>query len=239
MLGAAGASERVVPNVAAAQAAERAAKGPRPRRSVRWNMGGDLGAGRERRHCGARRRRGAHHRGRCLPRATVMRHFRSGTLSISPLPIGVGAPPLEAGLVPLTGGAQARTAGPASAGGTAVAVTAIAVPAEEEDLAARRTRAGHEPQRFQAPSARARGSGPTRAGVRSRCRWIASALLDSAEGSELQLRALTLSPCRRLTTRERPPGQFPADPHAVGEASRITRFLVIANTCFCDARGGT
>jgi hypothetical protein len=74
-----------------------------------------------------------------------MRHFRSGTVSISPLPIGMGVPPLEAGLVPLAGGEHARATCGTGAGRAAVAVTAIAMPAEEEDLPARGPCAGHEP----------------------------------------------------------------------------------------------
>jgi len=133
-----------------------------------------------------------------------MRHIRAEALAVSPLASRVRAPPVEAPLVPLPGGAEAGTTGLASASRPAVAVAPVTAEAEEEDLAARCPRAGHELQRFQAPSARARGSGPPGSGVRSPSRWIASALLDSAEGSELQLRAFTLSPCRPLTTRERP-----------------------------------
>ena len=114
-----------------------------------------------------------------------MRHFLAPALAIPLLTLGVAALPLAAGLVPPPRGKQARLAGRPSAGRAAVAVTSVAVPAQEEDLTARQPRAGHEPQGFQAPLSEARGSGPTALGMRSPSRWIASALLDSAEGSEL------------------------------------------------------
>jgi DNA replication protein DnaC len=67
-------------------------------------------------------------------------------LAVSGLPGGVRDPPVDARLVPAPGRAQARAPGLARAGRPAVTVAAIAAEAEEEDLAARRPRAGHEPQ---------------------------------------------------------------------------------------------
>jgi hypothetical protein len=191
VLGAASAGERVVPDVPALSAAAGAAELSRPRRGVGRSMGGDLGAGESRRHHGAGRRRRAHHRGRGPPLATVMRHLLS-PLAIAALPLSVAEPSLTARLVPAPGSEQARPPRRSSAGRPAVAVAVVATPAEEEDLTARRPRADHEPQGFQAPSARA-GTGPGSGGVRSPYRWIAGALPEPAEGSELQLRALILS----------------------------------------------
>jgi len=67
-----------------------------------------------------------------------MRHFRASALSISPLPIRVGVPSLDAALVPAPGRAEARAAGRAGARSPAVPVTTVAAPAEEEHLPARR-----------------------------------------------------------------------------------------------------
>lgn len=75
-----------------------------------------------------------------------MRHIRAEPLAVSPLACGVRDPPVEAPLVPLTGSAEAGTTGLASAGRPAVAVAPVTAEAEEEDLAARYPRAGHEPQ---------------------------------------------------------------------------------------------
>jgi hypothetical protein len=75
-----------------------------------------------------------------------MRHFRVVALAIPPLALRVTAPPLAAGLVPPTGGEQARAPRRPTAALAAVAVAAIAVSAEKEDLAARGTCAGHESQ---------------------------------------------------------------------------------------------
>ena len=191
VLGAAGAGERLVANVAALDTASGAAEPWRPRGSVRRSMGRDLGAGRSRRHRGADRRRGAHHRGGGHPLATVMRHLLS-PLSISTLALGMAAPPFSARLVPSPRREQARPARRRSAGRPAVAVPVIAAPAEEEDLTARRPRAGHEPQGFQAPSARARTDRQPGA-CDQPCCWITGALPEPAEGSELQLRACTSS----------------------------------------------
>ena len=180
-LGAAGAGERVVADVPAGRAAPGAAGVPRPGPQVIGGMGNDLRRGLRLR--GARRRRGAHHRGRWRVLATVMRHFRATALAVSPLAHGVRRPPVEAPLVSLPGGAEGRPARRARAGGSAVAVAPVAAHAEEEDLPARRPRAGHEPQGLQAPSARA-GTGPATSRVRSPCCWIAGALPEPAEGSE-------------------------------------------------------
>jgi hypothetical protein len=103
-----------------------------------------------------------------------MRHFLALPLAISPLARRVRVTAVAAALVAIAGGAKRRAPRFAGAAQPAVAVAVIAVTAEKEDLAARRPRAGHESQRFQAPSARARGSGPTRLDVRSTCCWIAS-----------------------------------------------------------------
>src|SRR3990172_9939188 len=114
-----------------------------------------------------------------------MRHFLSAALSISLLAIRMGVPALAAPLAPEP----------------AVAMAAVAVTAKVEDLPAQA--AGDEPQRFQAPPARARGSGPPAWSVRSRCRWIAGALL-IRPGLGASTPGPTFSPCRPLATACRP-----------------------------------
>jgi hypothetical protein len=115
VLGKAGAGERVVPDVAALDAAASAAEPLHARGSVRRIMGGDLGAGRSQRHDGAGRWRGAHHRGGGPPLATVMRHLLS-PLAIAALPLSVAEPTLATGLVPPPRREQARPARSRSAG---------------------------------------------------------------------------------------------------------------------------
>ena len=102
--------------------AQQRRRGRRP--GVSGNMGRDLP--RRRRRRGARGRRGAHHRRRGRLPATVMRHFRATALAVSPLACRVRRPPVEALLVPLPGGAEARPTGLARAGRPAVAVAPVA-----------------------------------------------------------------------------------------------------------------
>jgi hypothetical protein len=73
-----------------------------------------------------------------------MRHFRATALAVSLLAQRVRRTPVEAPLVPLPGGAEACPARLARAGPAAVPVAPVTTHAEEEDLPARRPRAGHE-----------------------------------------------------------------------------------------------
>jgi hypothetical protein len=100
-----------------------------------------------------------------------MRHFLAKALPVTSLSIRVSPPAFVAGLVAPAGVQAARPPGRNRARRAAVTMAPVAVTAELEDPPARCTRAGHEPQRFQAPPARTRGSRPAASGVRSPDRW--------------------------------------------------------------------
>lgn len=134
-----------------------------------------------------------------------MRHFLAAALSISLLALGVCEPSVEGRLVASSGGEHSDAACRRRARTAAVPVPAITPDAQEEDLPARRPGTDDEPKRFQAPSARARGSGPTSRSMRSRCCWITGALLIWPRARSSILRAFTFSPCRSLATCERTP----------------------------------
>jgi hypothetical protein len=72
-----------------------------------------------------------------------MRHFLLA-LAISVLPLSMRVAAVTAALVANAGRTHRRAARLRCAGGAAVPVAAVAVAAEEEDLPARRPRAGHE-----------------------------------------------------------------------------------------------
>ena len=67
-----------------------------------------------------------------------MRHFFALTLAVARLARGMGMATATAGLVTPSGGALGLAPGTASAGGTAIAVAAITVAAEDDLLAATR-----------------------------------------------------------------------------------------------------
>ena len=128
---------------------------------------------------GEERRR--HDAGRAARRGSLMRHILAAGAIVG-LPGGVVEAAAPAVLIPPPGGAQRGPARALRAAGGAVAVTAVAMAAEEEDAPAVGPGADDEPKRVQTPPRSDGRAGHVRGDMRSRRRRVAPPSGDSARG---------------------------------------------------------
>jgi hypothetical protein len=92
----------------------------------------------------------------CRLFSTVFHHAAASTLAIRPVPVPVVEPTAFAPLVPKSAVTQAPATSLAATGRRAVAIAAVATPAQKEDLPAPNRRTNHEAKRLHVPG---RGTG--------------------------------------------------------------------------------